>query len=576
MGQKIESNGIGSPRRLTMAWGACFMLIAALALPAAAADRTGSIAGIVRNSAGNPQMGAVVEVFTRATTEPTVVFTDDHGHFSASGLQPGNYHVRVSAPSFLPALRENVSLRAGAAVLVNVTLNTLFEAVQMLPARRNASDEEGWKWTLRSAANRPILRVLDGGPVVVEENGDKSLKARVAFIAGTPGDGYASGSDMNTNFALEHSLFSTGTISFAGNVGYGGGPQSSFLRATYSRRQPDGSMPELSLAVRRFANSGFDAALPALEAMSVRMGDSFTLADTIGLHLGSEYQLVQFLGHASAVRPYGGLDVHLSPNTVVSYDFTSSEPNTMAGKGLSASASDLGEAGPRISLIERNAVLERARHQEIAVSRRFGNTSFQVAAYSDHVSNTSLTGAGHFDGPIAELLPDAESDTFTYNGGTLSTNGFRVVAEQKFSPAFAATINYSYGGVLDVSGTDMRLGAIRSYVHQEKRHSLGVKLSGTAPRAGTRWAASYRLTNQSSLTPVDLFDASPGHMDPYFNLFVRQPIPAMSFLPGKMEAMVDLRNLLAEGYVPVIGRDGHTLYLVQSARSVRGGLAFVF
>jgi hypothetical protein len=43
-----------------------------------------------------------------------------------------------------------------------------------------------------------------------------------------------------------------------------------------------------------------------------------------------------------------------------------------------------------------------------------------------------------------------------------------------------------------------------------------------------------------------------------------------------MEAIVDLRNLLAEGYVPVMGQDGHTVYLVQSARAVRGGVAFTF
>ena len=41
-------------------------------------------------------------------------------------------------------------------------------------------------------------------------------------------------------------------------------------------------------------------------------------------------------------------------------------------------------------------------------------------------------------------------------------------------------------------------------------------------------------------------------------------------------AMVDVRNLLAQGYVPVLGNDGHTVYLVQSARSVRGGVAFTF
>jgi hypothetical protein len=43
-----------------------------------------------------------------------------------------------------------------------------------------------------------------------------------------------------------------------------------------------------------------------------------------------------------------------------------------------------------------------------------------------------------------------------------------------------------------------------------------------------------------------------------------------------MELLIDIRNLLAQGYVPVIGSDGSTVYLVQSARSVRGGLAFNF
>jgi hypothetical protein len=43
-----------------------------------------------------------------------------------------------------------------------------------------------------------------------------------------------------------------------------------------------------------------------------------------------------------------------------------------------------------------------------------------------------------------------------------------------------------------------------------------------------------------------------------------------------MEILMELRNLLAQGYLPVMGRDGQTVYLVQSARSVRGGVAFSF
>jgi hypothetical protein len=50
----------------------------------------------------------------------------------------------------------------------------------------------------------------------------------------------------------------------------------------------------------------------------------------------------------------------------------------------------------------------------------------------------------------------------------------------------------------------------------------------------------------------------------------------MRFMPGKFQALVDLRNLLAQGYRPVVGADGETVYLVQAARSVRGGVAFVF
>jgi len=75
---------------------------------------------------------------------------------------------------------------------------------------------------------------------------------------------------------------------------------------------------------------------------------------------------------------------------------------------------------------------------------------------------------------------------------------------------------------------------------------------------------------------VDMFNASPGQGDAFLNLFVRQPIPTMGFLPAHMEALIDLRNLLAQGYVPVMGQDGQTVYFVQSARSVRGGVTITF
>src|SRR5947208_23802 len=112
------------------------------------------------------------------------------------------------------------------------------------------------------------------------------------------------------------------------------------------------------------------------------------------------------------------------------------------------------------------------------------------------------------------------------------------------------------------------------------RGALGTRACRPGPIWPTsvmrRCLASYRWTNGHALSPVDWFDVSPGQADPYFSVFVRQPVPAVGFLPEHLELVVDMRNLLAQGYIPVLARDGQTLYLVQAARSVRGGVAFSF
>jgi hypothetical protein len=173
-----------------------------------------------------------------------------------------------------------------------------------------------------------------------------------------------------------------------------------------------------------------------------------------------------------------------------------------------------------------------------------------------------------------EILPDIYSGTFSYQGNNFTTRGVRVVLQRNLLSNLTATLDYSYGGVLDLSRPDVQLQDAREWIHAEQRQAVAAKLSGRVPKTKTRWIASYRYAGRS-LTPVDEFNTSPGQADPYLDFCFRQPIPA-SFLAGHMEVLMDLRNLLAQGYVPVMGRDGRTLYLVQSARSARGGVAFSF
>src|ERR1700730_3020663 len=549
----------------------------ALALPALAADRSGSISGYVRSATGVPQMGGMVAVLGSAAHN-LKVFTDENGFYSASGLLPGVYSVKAYSPLFLPALRERVGLRPGTSVLVNLKLSGLFEAIQ-LPAMRGPADDDDWKWVLRSASNRPILRMLPDGSLTsaAESGSDKhDLKGTLSFVAGSASCGFGSSSDMNTGFSVERSLFSSGTVALQGNVGYNGGSPNTVLRASYTRALANGSKPEMAFTLRRLAAPGVNGYGTALQAMALSASDEFSLGDILELRFGSELQTIQFLGRVTAFRPFGSADLHVSRDTVLEYRYATSEPDGRMEKGFDSAPADLSESGPRVSMASFSSTVERAHHHELSLSHRIGDTSVQVAMYTDRVADPALTGVGETSADAGDVLPDMYSETFTYRGKELDARGMRVVLQRKLASDLTATLDYGYGGVLDLSKADVALQDARRDTYVRDRHTASAKFSGTLPGAKTRWIASYRWISGQALTPVDMFNQSAGQSDPYLNFFIRQPIPRTGFLPGHMDAVVDIRNLLAQGYVPVMGQDGRTVYLVQSARTVRGGVAFTF
>ena len=155
----------------------------------------------MRDSAGVPQIGAQVQLLRPDLSVVASVYTNGEGRFLISSLVPGRYALKAMGPSFLPALRENVSVRGG--TVVNLTLNTLYEVIQWLPAepRAGGSQKDDWAWTLRSAANRPLLRWLEDGPLVVVSDGSGTtpkLKARL-MATGQSGTFGESGERFSTS-----------------------------------------------------------------------------------------------------------------------------------------------------------------------------------------------------------------------------------------------------------------------------------------------------------------------------------------------------------------------------------------
>src|SRR5579871_531295 len=219
----------------------CIVVAFGLTLPVWAGERAGTISGYVRNSMGAPQMGAMVEILGSAM--PTLrAFTDVSGHYSIRNLIPGVYNLKVSAPYFLTTTKSKVGLQSGGSVIANITLSTLFEAVQSA-TWKTSTDDDDWKWVLRSPSNRPILRLASTSGSTVGPSNGPDLKGTLSFVAGSGSEGFGGASDMSTGFSVEKSLFSSGTLAVRGNVGYGEGLPGGVVRASYTHKLANGSDP---------------------------------------------------------------------------------------------------------------------------------------------------------------------------------------------------------------------------------------------------------------------------------------------------------------------------------------------
>lgn len=97
--------------------------VLALTLPVAAQEQTGQLQGTVKDSSGAVLPGVTVEItsVSEGTVTATVV-TDANGVFRVPGLRPGKYEVLARLQGFTPAKVENIDLRLGQVLTVDLAL----------------------------------------------------------------------------------------------------------------------------------------------------------------------------------------------------------------------------------------------------------------------------------------------------------------------------------------------------------------------------------------------------------------------------------------------------------------------
>ena len=542
----------------------------------------GTISGVVRDSQGVAQIGATVQLLRPDLTVIVSVFTDSKGRYNLTSVLPGSYAVKAMGTTFLPSLREDVRLRSSA--VVNLTLNTLYEVMQWLPSepRTAGAQQDDWKWTLRAAANRPLLRWLEDGPlVVVSDRSGRSPRLKARLLAtGQQGSFGESGERVSATLeetpANSRELLAQVDFDPDSNAG---------MESMLGFRQDLGFAGSVESVAAMSIHPEIDAGgSEGLDEAAFRTEETIRLGDMLDAEVGSSQVLARFARNSpntvAAVLPFANVAWHTGDSTV-HYRVDTTRP-----AGRNAEDTDAQAWLPALSTRDGKLVMEHGLHQEIGWERRTGSSNVAVLVFADSISNPVMEAMSRFtaSGPGADteqLLYDPASGLVRVAGPSFSTAGVEATLDQRLPRKYQLRASYASGDALRLTASTQQAGqglAVAQLLASARaRHAqmYSLSLSGKLDGTGTRWRATYRWQPEDTVTSVAAF--SQDAASPYMNIQLRQPIRlrrgdgATGF-----EALVNVRNLLAQGYRPYVLSDGSVLVFAQDQRSFSGGLAFNF
>ncbi|HEY2857814.1 MAG TPA: hypothetical protein VGJ21_05315, partial [Terracidiphilus sp.] len=316
------------------------------------------------------------------------------------------------------------------------------------------------------------------------------------------------------------------------------------------------------------------AGAEGLNEAAVRSWETINMGDEFEAEAGAEQVLARFSNNSpntiGSVLPFVTVGWRKGESTI-SYRLATAVPNA---QGL-----DETQAGawlPALSVSDGRLMLEHGLHQEIGWERRTDDSSVSVFLYSDTLKNQVIEASGRGVRGGAEALHDGGSGLLRMAATGYSGAGMVATVARRLPHGNHVRLSYANGDALVIGGGQHAtvLSEIAAQARPRRTQMCSLSLSGTLDGTGTRWRASYRWQPEDTVTRVAPYAAEAE--EPYLNLHLRQPVYGSHQSARSVDAMIDVRNLLAQGDRPFLLTDGSLLVFAQDQRGVVAGLAFTF
>lgn len=537
-----------------------------------AAFRSG-VSGVVRDYAGRPQVGTLVELLNAQYDVVAQTFTDDRGRYALPQLNAGRYQLKATNTLFLPAVRPDLHLLANSRVIVNLTLSNVYQALQLLPTEprmRNGAVDD-WSWTLRLSANRPLLRMVDPEKV-------HGPKVSAATRRVTVRNGFAAFGQGGLNQQVlwsESEGESRGLLLEAHAATDNTGLNRISSTGEYREQLSPDRLVTTTITVTDRPGvraTGADGLVTA----HVRSAATIRLGDLAEVSTGTELVLAR-LGTGPAAlgsHPFVTVMAHTG-QTAIEYQLITARSFT----GAQSLEEEAAEDAPLLSQTDGTLHQEQGLHQELRVSRKIRSWTGEASLFDDTLRHPVVNGAVEGDEATIDsknVLYDPGTGTIAVSGQGYSHGGVLAMLRDQLSAETWLSLSYAMSDVLSMPVPELPKAS-----NPLPRSFPVTNTSAAAIAAGTRFAAtgtsvrgSYRWQPVSTITQVAPF--AKDLPDPYLGFSVRQPLHLQRGGSGRVEAILDVRNLLAQGYRPFLSQDGTTVYFAQAQRCIAGGLSFSF
>lgn len=536
---------------MKQAWKVCALLTmgviayANLSEVQASSVAVGSIRGFIKDGQGNPLIGASVLVLTElAETKDARVIkkasTDKEGKFVAAGLIPGRYRVKAEALGFTPIeFPADVQPRK-VIVFDEIQLRrtgTLAEKSALNPDSKYAArrargsifhlDEEKPKATTEE-------------PVILSPRASELHGYVQAFTQTAASEETDIGSMTGANFAVTQQLGKDASLVMSGQVAQGEGAMQRFEALT-TGHAGDKHRLGLALGYARFTFSRHSSR-SHLGQFSLSATDTWQVAGPVLVVYGFEFARFTEGASRTSVLPRFGISVDAGARTRLFGGLTPGASEDEQAKVNLESGEILFSQPKTVAFGSDGAPLMDSSYRLQFGAERLldDHSSIEMMAFVDTVSGH---GVGLLAIPIESPTSGQLGDpTFLTRQQKGRTQGMRVVYKRQLTDAIDGSIGYSYGigqrlheaGITEPA----RLFANGTF------HVVSAKVNANFVKTGTRMATVLRLSPSRAMFAIDPFQGQMATYDPNISITLTQDLPSFGFIPGHLQALVDVRNLL--------------------------------